>query len=127
MIEELRQQFFTYLVDSGFVQISETERRELSNIKSTKSRVRFMRVPAELDARSKDPKTIMGCLASAMYPKLLVIDPSGQPRTLTNNAPAAIHPSSVNFNSGRRPDWGKATLATYFNIMQSKRLCACLI
>ncbi|PLW22095.1 hypothetical protein PCASD_17739 [Puccinia coronata f. sp. avenae] len=121
-IEDLRSQFFGFLVDAGFV----------SNAKSNQ-RSRFCTVPPELDLNADQHKIVMGCIGAAMFPKLLVRDGAmqignvnsnaqGGWRTLTNSAPASIHPSSVNFSSGRRPDFGDARFVTYFNIMQSKKL-----
>ncbi|GAA5902381.1 hypothetical protein JCM6882_000515 [Rhodosporidiobolus microsporus] len=122
-IEELRQQFFSFLVDAGFVNISDSERRQLSSTRFGKSRTKFTRVPAELDTASKDPRAVMACFAASMYPKLLTIDPqNGSLRTLTNSAPAAIHPSSVNFTPGRRVDFGNARFATFFTVMHTKKL-----
>lgn len=124
MIEELRQQYFTFLIDAGFVQISDSEKHELFSTRHGKSRTRFVRVPAELDTHSKDPKAVMACLAAAMYPKLLVIDKSsGQMRTLANSATAAIHPSSVNFTPGKRVDFGDAKFVAFFTAMHTKKLC----
>ncbi|BGP39119.1 hypothetical protein JCM10449v2_003057 [Rhodotorula kratochvilovae] len=123
-IEELRQQFFSFLVDAGFVNISNSERRELVSTRYGKSRTKFVRVPAELDVASRDPRTVMACLAASMYPKLLLIDPqNGSLRTLANSAPAAIHPSSVNFAPGRRVDFGQGVrFAAFFQAMHTKRL-----
>lgn len=125
-IEELRQQFFSFLVDAGFVNITNAERRELTSTRYGKSRTKFLRVPSELDTASRDPRTVMACLAASMYPKLLVIDPqNGSLRTLANSAPAAIHPSSVNFGAGRRVDFGQGTrFAAFFQAMHTKKLCA---
>ncbi|GAA5943107.1 hypothetical protein JCM1841_003894 [Sporobolomyces salmonicolor] len=123
-IEELRQQFFSFLVDAGFISITDAERRQLISTKLGKSRTRFVRVPAELDVNSKDPKAVMACLAASMYPKLLVVDPqNGSLRTLANSAPAAIHPSSVNFAPGRRVDFGPNTrFVAFFTAMHTKKL-----
>ncbi|GAA5823603.1 hypothetical protein JCM11251_000694 [Rhodosporidiobolus azoricus] len=122
-IEELRQQFFSFLVDAGFVNVSDSERRQLTSTRFGKSRTKFTRVPAELDTASKDPRAVMACFAASMYPKLLTIDPqNGSLRTLANSAPAAIHPSSVNFNPGRRVDFGNARFATFFTVMHTKKL-----
>ncbi|GAA5869879.1 hypothetical protein JCM1840_007661 [Sporobolomyces johnsonii] len=123
-IEELRQQFFSFLVDAGFISITDAERRHLISTKLGKSRTRFVRVPAELDVHSKDPKAVMACLAASMYPKLLVVDPqNGSMRTLANSAPAAIHPSSVNFAPGRRVDFGPNTrFVAFFTAMHTKKL-----
>ncbi|GAA5857787.1 hypothetical protein JCM9279_000747 [Rhodotorula babjevae] len=123
-IEELRQQFFSFLVDAGFVNISNSERRELVSTRYGKSRTKFVRVPADLDVASRDPRTVMACLAASMYPKLLLIDPqNGSLRTLANSAPAAVHPSSVNFAPGRRVDFGQGVrFAAFFQAMHTKRL-----
>lgn len=125
MMEELRQQYFSFLVDAGFIQATEAEKRDLISTRYGKSKTRFVRVPLELDTQSRDPKAVMACLAASMYPKLLVIDPqSGQMRTLSNSAPAAIHPSSVNFTPGRRIDFGNAKFIAFFTAMHTKKLCA---
>ncbi|GAA5955052.1 hypothetical protein JCM3765_003173 [Sporobolomyces pararoseus] len=123
-IEELRQQFFSFLVDAGFISITDSERRSLISTKYGKSRTRFVRVPDELDTNSKDPRAVMACLAASMYPKLLVVDPqNGSMRTLANSAPAAIHPSSVNFSPGRRIDFGPNTrFIAFFTAMHTKKL-----
>ncbi|GAA5869867.1 hypothetical protein JCM3774_000517 [Rhodotorula dairenensis] len=123
-IEDLRQQFFSFLVDAGFVNITNSERRELVSTRYGKSRTKFVRAPADLDKASRDPRTVMACLAASMYPKLLVIDPqNGSLRTLANSAPAAIHPSSVNFAPGRRVDFGQGTrFAAFFQAMHTKKL-----
>lgn len=123
-IEDLRQQFFSFLVDAGFVNITNAERRELVSTRYGKSRTKFVRAPPDLDKASRDPRTVMACLAASMYPKLLVIDSqNGSLRTLANSAPAAIHPSSVNFAPGRRVDFGQGTrFAAFFQAMHTKKL-----
>ena len=124
MIEELRQQYFSFLIDAGFIQCTDVQKRELISTRYGKSRTRFVRVPEELDTHSRDAKAVMACLAASLYPKLLVVDPaSGQMRTLANNAPAAIHPSSVNFAPGRRIDFGGAKFIAFFTAMHTKKLC----
>ncbi|KAG0148747.1 hypothetical protein CROQUDRAFT_669777 [Cronartium quercuum f. sp. fusiforme G11] len=127
-IEELRIQFFGYLLDAGFIDL-ESDQRTYSN-----SRSKFCTVPAAYDTNAHDPKIVMGCVGAAMFPKLLIRDNNGFTksgyssqtqgawRTMSNSAPASIHPSSVNYTSGRRPDFGDAKFVTYFNIMQSKKL-----
>lgn len=128
-IEDLRVQFFGFLADAGFVDVDS----QYSSTHSFSQRNRFCNVPPELDLNADQHKLVMGCVGAAMFPKLLVRDGTMQVgnvnsntqggwRTLTNSAPAVIHPSSVNFSSGRRPDFGEAKFVTYFNIMQSKKL-----
>jgi ATP-dependent RNA helicase DHX29 len=91
-------------------------------LEPSKSRIRFLQIPEKFNAGASDPRLVMACVAAGMYPKLLVSDPSGQFRTLLNNAPASIHPSSVNFTPGRRPDFGDTRYVSYFNIQQTKKL-----
>lgn len=120
MIEELRQQYFSLLVDLGFVGV---EKRALQPARIGKSRTRFVQIPSEFDQFSRDPKAVMACLAASMYPKLLVVDPSnGSMRTLSNSATASIHPSSVNFAPGRRVDFGGARFVAFFTAMATKKL-----
>ncbi|KNZ63764.1 hypothetical protein VP01_1103g1 [Puccinia sorghi] len=129
--KDLRSQFFGFLVDAGFVDVDSKPKSYGFGSFSHKSR--FCNVPLELDVNADQHKIVMGCIGAAMFPKLLVRDGAmqignvnsnaqGGWRTLTNSAPASIHPSSVNFSSGRRPDFGDARFVTYFNIMQSKKL-----
>lgn len=123
MIEELRQQYFSLLVDTGFIQATEQEKREMISTRYGKSRTRFVAVPPALDTHSTDPKAIMACLAASMYPKLLVVENGTHSmKTLSNNAPAAIHPSSVNFSPGRRNDFGDAKFIAFFTAMHTKKL-----
>ncbi|OAV97579.1 hypothetical protein PTTG_09819, partial [Puccinia triticina 1-1 BBBD Race 1] len=107
--------FFGFLVDAGFVNLNSRS----CGAGSFSQRSRFCNVPAELDLNADQHKIVMGCIGAAMFPKLLVRDGAmqignvnsnaqGGWRTLTNSAPASIHPSSVNFSSGRRPDFGDA-------------------
>lgn len=63
---------------------------------------------------------ISAALATGLFPKVLSIDPSsGQLRTFSNNQPASIHPSSVNFKIkpvDRAQEFGTNHLA-FFTIM----------
>ena len=87
MIEELRQQYFSFLVDVGFVQATVQEKRELISTRYGRSKVRFVRVPDEMDGFSKDPKAVMACIAASLYPKLLVVDSaSNSMKTLANSS-----------------------------------------
>ena len=84
-----------------------------------------MAVPAALDEHGEDPIPVTLALVTALYPKLLSVDRGAREmRTITNNQPAAIHPSSVNF----RMPLDNAQLATrfvlYSTIVMSKRLYA---
>ncbi|KAH9486800.1 putative helicase C15C4.05 [Psilocybe cubensis] len=122
-IEDLRQQFLGYLIDSGFIQVDKSIIRELSRARFSRNRTRFVLIPSELDANSDKPTLVHAALAAGLYPKILSVDQkNGQLRTITNNQHAMFHPSSVNF--GRNPiDFGVNHL-TYFTLMHSKKLYA---
>lgn len=61
---------------------------------------------------------LSAALAAGLFPKLLSIDPlTGQLRTYSNNQPASIHPSSVNFRA-KVLEFGTSHLA-FFTIMHS--------
>ncbi|KDR85121.1 hypothetical protein GALMADRAFT_131855 [Galerina marginata CBS 339.88] len=126
-IEDLRQQFLGYLIDSAFIQVDKSLVRELSRndnrARYVRNRTRFAPIPVELDVNSNKPALIHAALAAGLYPKILSIDPKGgHMRTITNNQHASFHPSSVNF--GKNPiDLGVNHL-TYFTLMHSKKLYA---
>nr|XP_019011047.1 DEAH box polypeptide 36 [Kwoniella pini CBS 10737]OCF49828.1 DEAH box polypeptide 36 [Kwoniella pini CBS 10737] len=124
-IEELRQQLLAYLVDSSFVDTNAQQRKEISQARFSRGvRTRFVSVPPDFNVNGADVNILGGALAAGLYPKLLSLDPSsgGGLKTIINQQPVAIHPSSVNFKVSRS-DFGTNYLA-YFTIMQSKRLYA---
>ncbi|THH20831.1 hypothetical protein EW146_g599 [Bondarzewia mesenterica] len=121
-IEELRQQFLGYLIDSGFIHADRAFVKELSRSRYGRQRTRFISVPADLDRNSTNIALVNAALTAGLYPKILVIDPSLQIRTITNNQAVSFHPSSVNFKK-RLTDFGVKHLA-YFTLMHSKKLYA---
>lgn len=66
--------------------------------------------------------TINAALAAGLYPKLLSLESSGELKTISNQQPISIHPSSVNFRTPKG-EYGTNYLV-YFTIMQSKKLYA---
>ncbi|KAJ6621236.1 P-loop containing nucleoside triphosphate hydrolase protein [Mycena sp. CBHHK59/15] len=116
-IEELRQQFLGYLIDSAFIQVEKAFIRELTRARYGRNRTRFVMVPPELDLNPSNVVLLNAALTAGLYPKILSIDHSnGQMRTISNNQSASFHPSSVNF--GRKPiDFGVNHLS-YFTLMQ---------
>ncbi|KAI0335964.1 P-loop containing nucleoside triphosphate hydrolase protein [Cubamyces sp. BRFM 1775] len=122
-IEELRQQFLGYLVDSAFIHVDRGFIRELSRARYGRSKTRFVMVPDDLDVNSGNAAIVHAALAAGLYPKILTVDPmKGEMRTITNNQPASFHPSSVNFKR-RLGDFGVNHLC-YFTLMHSKKLYA---
>ncbi|TCD67025.1 hypothetical protein EIP91_000645 [Steccherinum ochraceum] len=125
-IEELRQQYLGYLIDSGFVQVDRAFTRELSRSRFSRGRPRFVAVPPELNVNAANSWILNSALAAGLYPKILSVDivkdGKSELRTIMNNQSAAFHPSSINF--GRKPkDFGVNYLA-YFTLMHSKKLYA---
>ncbi|KAI0374315.1 P-loop containing nucleoside triphosphate hydrolase protein [Pilatotrama ljubarskyi] len=122
-IEELRQQFLGYLVDSSFIHVDRVFVRELSRARYGRSKTRFVTVPSDLDVNSNNAAIVNAALAAGLYPKILALDPlKREMRTITNNQPASFHPSSVNFKK-RLGDFGVNHLC-YFTLMHSKKLYA---
>ncbi|KAI0670050.1 P-loop containing nucleoside triphosphate hydrolase protein [Trametes maxima] len=122
-IEELRQQFLGYLVDSSFIHVDRAFVRELSRARYGRSKARFVAVPSDLDVNSGSAAMVNAALAAGLYPKILAVDPlKAEMRTITNNQPASFHPSSVNFKR-RLGDFGVNHLC-YFTLMHSKKLYA---
>jgi ATP-dependent RNA helicase DHX29 len=73
-------------------------------------------LPTDLDCNSANTALVNASLAAGLYPKVLAIDPTNrQMRTITNNQPAAFHPSSVNFRKNAL-DFGVHHLS-YFTLM----------
>ncbi|WFD33577.1 RNA helicase [Malassezia cuniculi] len=117
-IEELRQQYLAYLLDSGFMR-DDGVRQELARSRKG-ARPRLVDVPAAYNTHSEDYAAVTLALTAALYPKALAYDGS-QLRTLTNNQPTFVHPSSAirGVQLGRR-----GTHVLYYTIMMSKRLYA---
>ncbi|KAK0561755.1 hypothetical protein OC861_005661 [Tilletia horrida] len=101
-IEDLRQQYMAYLLGSGFVEVDEATNRAIARLRyraggSSSGKVRLMQLPEDLNINSGSVAVINAAMSAALYPKLLSIDGKNhQLRTIGNNAPASIHPSSVN-------------------------------
>ncbi|EAL23696.1 hypothetical protein CNBA3430 [Cryptococcus deneoformans B-3501A] len=122
-IEELRQQLLAYLIDTSFVDATPAQRQAISQGRFSRGvRTKFVPVPPELNINGEDLKVVGAALVSGLYPKLLALDASGGMKTITNQQPVAIHPSSVNFKV-HKGEFGSNYLA-YFTIMHSKRLYA---
>ncbi|KAG1755151.1 P-loop containing nucleoside triphosphate hydrolase protein [Suillus paluster] len=116
-IEELRQQFLGFLVDSSFITVDRGFVRELSRARFGRNRTRFVNVPPPLDSNGSNIALINSALTAGLYPKVLAIDStSGQMRTISNNQPAAFHPTSP-------ADLG-ANHLVYFTLMHSKKMYA---
>lgn len=122
-IEELRQQFLGFLVDSSFITVDRSFVQELSRARFSRNRTRFVNVPPHLDSNGSNIALLNSALTAGLYPKVLAIDhTSQQMRTISNNQPAAFHPTSVNF--GRKPNDFGANHLVYFTLMHSKKMYA---
>lgn len=130
-IEELRQQYFSYLIDAGFVTVDDAFRQELNRLRyrsggANYGKPKFMSIPADLDVNSSSLSMIHATLAAGLYPKLLHIDAKTfQLKTIGNNQPTSIHPSSVNFRVKMSElVRGASSYMLYYTMMQSKKLYA---
>ncbi|EAQ84416.1 hypothetical protein CHGG_08430 [Chaetomium globosum CBS 148.51] len=116
-IEDLKGQLLVAVADSGFLQLTETERQALRKLRFSGRRRHqaFFDVPKRVNSNSDNEVVTQSVIAWSFYPKLLVRDPGSKGlRNVGNNQSISLHPSSVNkgFNDIR---W-----LSYYHIMQSK-------
>ncbi|KAJ1303899.1 hypothetical protein OPQ81_008311 [Rhizoctonia solani] len=122
-IEDLRQQFMGYLIDSSFVSIDAEFSQEFRRIRFQRQRTKLMALPESLSSPDANIGLVQAALTAGMFPKILSIDStSGQMQTISNNRPVAFHPSSVNFR--RAPREFRCTYLCYSSLVQSKKLYA---
>ncbi|KIY72745.1 P-loop containing nucleoside triphosphate hydrolase protein [Cylindrobasidium torrendii FP15055 ss-10] len=123
-IEELRQQFLGYLIDSAFITVPPGFIRQLSDARYKRSNwnTHFIFVPPELDINTSNISVVNAALVSGLYPKILTVSPNGETKTLSNSQVAVFHPSSVN-HQRRATELGSKYLA-YFTLMHSRKLYA---
>ncbi|KAF9654251.1 P-loop containing nucleoside triphosphate hydrolase protein [Thelephora ganbajun] len=122
-IEELRQQFLGYLIDSSFIHVEREYIRELGRTRWGRNRTRFLPVPPEYDSNSGNHFLLHAALAAGLYPKILAIDPIDRKsiKTVPNGQVCHFHPSSA--NSKGFPDF-RGNHMVYFTLMHSKKLYA---
>lgn len=117
-IEDLKGQLLSSLVDSGFLSLTEEERRSLRNTRfsSRRRHQQFVDVPQRVDLHSENDSITSSVIAASFYPKLLVRDAPGSRslRNIGNNQSISLHPSSVN-RGHNELRW-----LSYYHIMQSK-------
>ncbi|EEY20942.1 pre-mRNA-splicing factor ATP-dependent RNA helicase PRP22 [Verticillium alfalfae VaMs.102] len=119
-IEDLKGQLMVSLVDSGFLSLTDDERRALNRLRySNNSRRRhqqFFEIPQRVNLNSENDAITTAVIAWSFYPKLLVRDTPGSRglRNVGNNQSISLHPSSVN-KGHNEIRW-----LSYYHIMQSK-------
>ncbi|KAF7553370.1 hypothetical protein G7046_g7117 [Stylonectria norvegica] len=120
-IEDLKGQLLTSLADSGFLSLTEEERRTLSRLRYSgggrgRRQQQFFEMPRRANVNSENDLVSASVIAWSFYPKLLVRDTPGTKglRNIGTNQNINLHPSSV--NRGRLDiKW-----LSYYHIMQSK-------
>ncbi|KAH7193190.1 P-loop containing nucleoside triphosphate hydrolase protein [Fusarium flagelliforme] len=119
-IEDLKGQLLTSLADSGFLSLTEEERRALSRARFSGGRGRrqqqFFDIPRRVNLNSDNDVVSASVIAWSFYPKILVRDAPGSKglRNIGTNQSISLHPSSV--NRGRLDlRW-----LSYYHIMQSR-------
>lgn len=120
-IEDLKGQLLVSLADSGFLSLTEEERRTLSRMRVShggrgRRQQQFFEVPRRVDLNSDNDVVSSSVVAWSFYPKLLVRDTPGTKglRNIGNNQSISLHPSSVNRNQ-LDIKW-----MSYYHIMQAK-------
>ncbi|KAI1633335.1 P-loop containing nucleoside triphosphate hydrolase protein [Biscogniauxia mediterranea] len=113
-IEDLKGQLIVSLVDSGFLQLTEEERRTLNRLRYSSRRRQFFDLPQRVNINSDNDTISASVIAWSFYPKLLVRENKGF-RNVGNNQSISLHPSSVN-KGNPELRW-----LSYYHIMQSKQ------
>lgn len=120
-IEDLKGQLLVSLVDSGFLQLTDEERRNLNRLRYSSGGGRrrkqaFFELPRRVNINSENDVVSQSVIAWSFYPKLLVRDvPGGKGlRNVGNNQAISLHPTSVN-KGHNELRW-----LSYYHIMQSK-------
>ncbi|ELU41299.1 helicase domain-containing protein [Rhizoctonia solani AG-1 IA] len=116
-IEDLRQQFMGYLIDSSFVSVDAEFSQEFKRLRFQRQRTKIMQLPESISSPDVNVGLIEAALTAGMFPKIISIDSStGHMQTIGNNRPVAFHPSSVNFKRALREF--KSSYLCYFSLMQ---------
>ncbi|KAI1642790.1 P-loop containing nucleoside triphosphate hydrolase protein [Daldinia loculata] len=113
-IEDLKGQLLVALADSGFLQLTDDERRTLNRLRYSNRRRQFYDLPQRVNIHSDNDVIAASVIAWSFYPKLLVREGKGF-RNVGNNQSISLHPSSV--NKGRM----ELRWLSYYHIMQSKQ------
>ncbi|KAK7746285.1 hypothetical protein SLS53_002244 [Cytospora paraplurivora] len=101
-IEDLKAQLLVSLVDSGFLQLTDDERRNLNRTRYTsgsggrRRNQAFFELPQRVNINSDNDVVSQSVIAWSFYPKLLVRDvPGGKGlRNVGNNQSISLHPTS---------------------------------
>lgn len=120
-IEDLKGQLLTSLADSGFLSLTEEERRALLKLRFSsggrgRRQQQFVEVPQRVNLNSDNDVVSTSVIAWSFYPKLLVRDIPGSKglRNIGNNQSISLHPTSVN-RGVLDMKW-----LSYYTIMQTK-------
>ncbi|KAF3760980.1 P-loop containing nucleoside triphosphate hydrolase protein [Cryphonectria parasitica EP155] len=119
-IEELKGSLLAALADSGFLQLTDEERRSLNRLRHSGGGRRrnqaFFELPRRVNINSENDSITQSVIAWSFYPKLLIRDvPGGKGlRNVSNNQSISLHPTSVN-RGHNELRW-----LSYYHIMQSK-------
>ncbi|ROT36516.1 helicase associated domain-containing protein [Sodiomyces alkalinus F11] len=118
-IEDLKGQLLVSVADSGFLSLTDEERRTLRRMRyssQSQRRHHFFDVPQRVNLHSENDAVTTAVISWSFYPKLLVRDAPGSRglRNVGNNQSISLHPSSV--NKGHNDlKW-----LSYYHIMQAK-------
>lgn len=117
-IEDTKGSLLEQLADSGFLSLTDDERRSISKLRYSGRRRNqaFYELPHRTDGNSENNMICASVIGWSFYPKLLVRENPGSKglRNIWNNQYISVHPSSVNKHN-RELKW-----ISYYHIMQSK-------
>ncbi|SPO07133.1 related to DNA/RNA helicase (DEAD/H box family II) [Cephalotrichum gorgonifer] len=118
-IEDLKGQLLVAVADSGFLSLTDDERKALGRLRFARGRrQQFFEAPERVSLFSENDAVTASVIAWSFYPKLLVRDPPGSRslRNIGNNQGISLHPTSVN-KGALDVRW-----LAYYHIMRAKQV-----
>lgn len=113
-IEDLKAQLLTSLADSGFVQLTQSEKTALMRVKPGYRQRHFVALPDKYCTADMDDELCASVVAWSFYPKIAKSEGKGW-RSIANNATLGLHPTSVNKLSPSHD----IKYLSFYSIMQS--------
>ena len=112
-IEDLKAQLTTALVDAGFMKLDDSEKASLNRVRFYSRKRNFVEVPNRHNMNNGSDLVLNSVISWSFYPKLLRRQGNGW-RSIANNQAVSLHPTSVNKDTDRPPQW-----LSFYHIMQS--------
>ncbi|CCO28705.1 putative helicase C15C4.05 [Rhizoctonia solani AG-1 IB] len=88
-IEDLRQQFMGYLIDSSFVNVDAEFSQEFRRLRFQRQRTKIMVLPESISSADVDVGLVQAALTAGMFPKIINIDSATKKLYASETGPAS--------------------------------------